>query len=452
MIPSNEDLWFIPLGGTGEIGMNLNLYGHDGKWLMLDCGISFDEPLTPEYLSDTAGPRFRVVAPDPSFVARQKEALEALVVTHAHEDHLGAVAHLWPRLKCPVFAPPFAAEILRRKLQQAGILEQVPLHEVRPDTPLTLGNFRLTWLHTTHSIPEPFALVIETPVGKVLHTADWKIDASPITGKPFDPKVFKSLAEQNILALVGDSTNATKPGFSISERLCFDGLLSVIRKSPKRVVVGCFGSNIARLISLARIAQQTGRYLALFGRSLVNMYSVARLQGIWPDDLTVIDPHHVGFLPPEEVMVIGTGSQGDKYTALARLAEDSHPLLSLDQGDKVIFSSMVIPGNEVSVQRLCDLFHKRKIDTLLSEDSVLPIHASGHPNVEELKLMYHWVQPEIAVPTHGEDKHLSAHAEVAKEMGIRKQLVGRNGDIFCLAPVCGIKRGRIPVGRIPIDN
>ena len=434
--------------------MNMNLYGHGDKWLLVDCGISFDEPLTPDYVdgANTHKTRFNIVAPDPSFIAKQKENLAGIVITHGHEDHVGGLPYLWPRLKCPVYTTPFTAEVLRRKLVQVGLEGKVPIIEVDPSQRYQVGPFQLSWIAMTHSIPEPFALMIDTPLGKVLHTADWKIDPQPITGSAFDSSLFSAMANDNVLALVGDSTNANKPGFSISERSCFEGLKSTISARKHRVIVTCFGSNIARLISLAKIAKQTGRYLALIGRSLINMYSIAKLKGFWPEDCEVIDSSHVGYLPREEVLLVATGSQGETRAALGRLANDNHPHLSLDKGDTVLFSSIVIPGNEPGVNAMLAKFKAMGIETILSEASVLPIHASGHPCQDELRLMYNWVKPQIAIPVHGEPVHLEAHGKVAKRAGVKKHYVGRNGDVYLLAPISGIRRNQIPVGRIPIDQ
>ena len=432
--------------------MNLNLYGHDGQWLMVDCGVTFDEPLTPPYIEPSAGSRHHVVAPDPAFIVEQRDKLAGLIITHGHEDHVGAVAALWPRLRCPVYATPFTAEILQRKLGQAGLAGKVPVQVVQPDSTLTVGPFKLSWLAITHSIPEPQALLLTTSAGTVLHTADWKIDAQPISGKPFDAGLYRQLGETNLLALVGDSTNAVKPGFSISERICAEGLNTVIKQSTGRVVVSCFGSNIARLISLAKIAQKTGRYLALLGRSLENMLGVARKTGYWPDDLEVIEKAHIGYLPPEEVLVVATGSQGEPRAALNRMAIDASPYFELEAGDTVIFSSIVIPGNEKAVERLLEKLHKKGVQVVLSEHSDVPIHASGHPCVEELKLMYQWTKPQIAIPVHGEPEHLEAHATVAREMGVKRTYVGRNGDLYLLAPQPGIRRSRVKTGRIALDQ
>ena len=462
LYPNIDDLWFVPLGGTGEIGMNLNLYGHNGQWLMVDCGVSFDEPLVPSYKSggdgeeegsaSKKGSTHRVVAPDPSFIAKQKDALVGIVITHAHEDHVGAIPYLWERFQTPIYTTSFTAEVLRRKLARSKLANRIPIVEVDAGDTRHIGSFSVSWLAITHSLPEPFALKIETPAGTVLHTADWKIDANPITGSPFDVNLYKQLGNENILALVGDSTNAPKPGFSISERNCYDGLLSTISPLKGRVIVGCFGSNIARLVSLARVAKKTKRYMALYGRSLLNMYGIAKQQGIWPDDLPITDPQHLGYLPPHEVLAVATGSQGEKNTALARLARDNHPHLSLDKGDTVIFSSIIIPGNEESVGRLSKALSAKGVAVIHSEGSALPIHASGHPCAEELKLMYNWVKPKIAIPVHGEHLHLQAHADIAKACGVTKHYVGQNGDLYRLSPQPSIRRQVVPVGRVPVKQ
>ncbi|MEW9796580.1 ribonuclease J [Alteromonas sp. CYL-A6] len=434
--------------------MNMNLYGHDGHWLMVDCGVSFEEPLIPPYRREPTSPvgqTFRVVAPDPTFIASQKECLSGLVITHAHEDHVGAVPYLWPRLQCPVFTTRFTAEVLRRKLAQHGLLNKVPIIEVEPGAQHQIGPFAVKWLAITHSLPEPQALIVETPLGKVLHTADWKMDASPVTGDPFNATRYRELGKDNILALVGDSTNATKPGFSVSERNCYDGLLSTIRNKSGRVVVTCFGSNIARLISLARVAEKTGRYMALYGRSLQNMVGIARQQGIWPDSLTLIDPAHAGYLPANEVLAVVTGSQGEHRAALHRLAADTHPHLTLEASDTVIFSSIIIPGNEDAVARVTRMLSARGIAVIHSEQSTLPIHASGHPCAEEVRLMYEWVKPAIAIPVHGEPVHLQAHADIAKASGVKKHYTGLNGDLYRLTPQPSILRNKVRAGRLVVS-
>lgn len=446
MIANDQQFWFVPLGGTGEIGMNMNLYSHAGQWLMVDCGITFDEPLTPG-----GRDKFRVVAADPQFITQQKQHLAGIVITHAHEDHVGGLAHLWRRFDVPVYTTSFTAEVLRRKLSQVGLSGKVTIHEVSTDSTMQVGAFTLRWLAMTHSLPEPHGLLIETPIGSVFHTADWKIDLAPGVGKPFEQSTFQALAENGVDAMVCDSTNALKPGYSMSEAECAKGLHRVINAQTGRVVVTCFASNVARLIALAKIAQKTKRYFAVLGRSLINMISIARATGYWPEDVEIVDAKHIGYLPANEVLVAVTGSQGEPRAALHRLAFDTHFDLNLDAGDCVVFSAMVIPGNESTVDTLVRQFERRKISVLLSETSEHPIHASGHPNKQELQDMYEWVKPKIAIPVHGEAEHIEANARVAKRAGVVKHFAGRNGDLYQIAPQPMLKRGAVKTGRIIIE-
>jgi ribonuclease J len=439
-----NELWFLPLGGTGEIGMNMNLYGHGGQWLMVDCGITFDSPLV------EGGERHDVVCADPRFIVANKAALAGIIITHAHEDHIGALPLLWQRFKVPVYTTPYTAEILRRKLARTNSKELVPIIEVEANQRYDIGEFNVEWLAITHSLPEPCALVIRTAAGTVFHTADWKIDPRPVTGEAFEARLFKQLAKQNITAMVCDSTNALREGHSLSESDCHKGLLDLIKGTTGRVVVGCFSSNIARLITLARIAQQTGRYMALLGHSLQNTVSAARLTGHWPEDLLLQDPRYMGYLPKDEVLVVATGSQGEEGAALSRLAMGTYRDLELEEGDRVIFSSIIIPGNENKIEKLLNALKGRNITYSLSENSPLPIHASGHPHKTELQQMYQWVQPHIAVPVHGEEAHLKANAEIARTSHVPMQLLGKNGDLYILAPDPAIRPSAVSTGRIAL--
>ena len=425
--------------------MNMNLFGHDGEWLMVDCGVTFDEPLTPD--SHRTHP---VVGADPKFIVEQRERLKAIILTHAHEDHLGALPYLWPRLKAPVYATPFAAEVLRRKLRQHGLATRVPVHEIAPGGRFQVGNFSLEFLPITHSIPEPQALLISTPAGNLFHTADWKIDHNPVIGEPFERAQFEALAERNVRAMLCDSTNALKSGASLSESICHNGLMRQVEKHPGRIVVSCFSSNLARLVTVARVAQQTGRYFALLGRSLQNMYSIARMTGYWPADLEAIDPAHLGFLPRDEVLAVATGSQGEPRAVLNRLAQDQFDPLQLEAGDRVVMSSFLIPGNERLVERMVDALRARNIEVIESAQSSTPIHASGHPCQAELADMYAMVQPDIAVPLHGEPEHMHANAQIAKRYSVPIQLTGLNGDLYELAPRARVHFGAVKAGRIPL--
>ncbi len=440
MIPGGKDLWLLPLGGCGEIGMNMNLYGHAGRWLMVDCGIGFDRD----------GPGTRIITAAPDFVAGRRDNLDGLLITHAHEDHVGAVAWHWPQLRCPVYCTRFTAEILQRKLVEAGLAGRVPVHIVKPGSEIELGPFRIEWLGLTHSTPESQALVIRTPVGTVFHTGDWKLDPDPVVGAGFDEPALRRLGEEGVLAMVCDSTNATVEGRSPSEGELGRALLAKVLAAPRRVVVACFGSNVARLVTLARTAVAAGRYPGLLGRSLENYYRAARVSGLWPLDTEMAQASHLGFLPPEEVFAVATGSQGEEGAALARLASDSHPALELEPDDTVIFSSRVIPGNEASLERLYQRLQSKGVKVVVDESESAPIHASGHPARDELRDMYSWVRPRIAVPVHGEPHHLDAHAELARELAVPMQLNGRNGDLFMLAPQPGIRRAAAPIGRADV--
>ncbi len=447
-IPSAKDLWFLPLGGCGEIGMNLNLYGHDGQWLMVDCGVAFAKPQAGD--RGKALGRNGIFCADPTFIASRRRHLICLVVTHAHEDHVGAVPYLWPQLQCPVYAAPFTAEILKRKLAQRGLLEKVPLYVIDTREKLTLGNFELEWLSLTHSIPEPQALLIRTRAGNIFHTADWKLDPDPVVGDTYHESHFRALARESIVAMVCDSTNATNPGRSHSEGELVTGLLNAVRSAEGRVIATCFGSNVGRLQTLVRIAGATGRYAGLLGRSLHNMVRAARATGYWPDELKLAAPPHLGYLPKREVLAIATGSQGEARTALQRLIAGNHPDLELEAGDTVIFSSKVIPGNELAVQAMIEKLRAADVRVVDSATSEHPIHASGHPCREELRDLYGWVQPKIAVPVHGEARHLAANAEIARQCGVPAQLTGQNGDLFILAPQTRVRRKFADVGVVDL--
>ncbi len=440
MTPSVRDLWLLPLGGCGEIGMNLNLYGHDGQWMMVDCGIGFER-----VVGDT-----RIITANPDFISSRRDSLVGLLVTHAHEDHVGAVAYHWPQLQCPVYCTRFTAEVLQRKLAEAGLAGRVPVHIVESGHRHWVGPFDVEWIDITHSTPESQALMIRTPAGAVFHTGDWKLDADPIIGAHYDAGQLKRLGDEGVLAMVCDSTNATVDGWSPSEGALHQGLLKAVLAAPRRVVVACFGSNVARLVTLARTAQAAGRYAGLLGRSLENYYRAARVSGLWPDEADLIQSSHLGFLPPQEVFAIATGSQGEAGAALSRLASGSHPAMELEPEDTVIFSSRVIPGNERELERLYARLKSQGVRVIAEAESEAPIHASGHPARDELRKMYQWIRPRIAVPVHGEPQHLDAHAALAKSSAVPMQLNGRNGDLFMLAPQPGLRRQAAETGRLEI--
>ncbi|WP_417535946.1 ribonuclease J [Methylophaga sp.] len=447
MTPDESDFWFLPLGGTGEIGMNLNLYGHDGRWLMVDCGVTF-EAKTDIDGEPVEGAQAHVQMADPQFIVDRKEQLDGLVITHAHEDHIGAVPYLWERFRCPIYTTAYTAEILRRKLAEAGLIKKVKVHVVEAHASRQIGVFNVQWIQLTHSIPDPFALLITTPVGKAFHTADWKLDSAPVVGEPYKEEDYARLGELGVDAMVCDSTNANVPGWSTSEATLYKGLKHHVEQAKGRVVVTCFGSNIARLRTVADIAKETGRHLGLLGRSLLNTYSAAKRVGLWNGIETFVDPHHLGFLPRDTVLLVATGSQGEPRTALNRLSQNSFRDIELEAGDTVIFSSKVIPGNELPIEALIERLKAMQVDVITVDNSRLEIHASGHPAMEELKAMYRWVKPACAIPVHGEFQHLRANARLAKSVGVPEQLEGKNGDLYYIAPVKGIRRGAVKTGRL----
>jgi len=436
MNSGTTDLAFLPLGGTGEIGMNLNLYRCGGKWLAVDCGIGF---------GGAAHPEVDVMMPDPGFIAERRDQLLGLVITHAHEDHIGAVAWLWPQLRCPVYATPFAAAVLRRKLGEVGLANQVKLHVVPPGGSFELAPFRLQFIQVAHSIPEAQALAIRTPAGNVLHTGDFKLDPDPLIGPRTDEAALTAFAEEGVMAMVCDSTNAMVEGHSGSESEVRRTLAALVRSLRGRIAVTCFASNVARFESIALAAKAAQRSVALVGRSLRNMDAAARecgyLKGIPPflseDEANDVDDDHL--------LLICTGSQGEPRSALARIAIDQHPRIELGEGDTILFSSRVIPGNERAIHTVQDNLVRRGVRLMTDDDH--SIHVSGHPARDELRRLYRVVKPKLSVPVHGEWRHLSAHAALAQEAGIPAMLL-EDGDILSLAPVAaGGERQR--AGRAP---
>ena len=437
---ASGDLAFLPLGGTGEIGMNLNLYRSGGKWLAVDCGIGFGGAEHPEV---------DVMMPDPGFIADRRDSLVGLVITHAHEDHIGAVAWLWPQLRCPVYATPFAAAVLRRKLAEVQLLNQVKLHVVPPGGAINLPPFSLRFLRVTHSIPEAQSLVIETPHGIVLHTGDWKLDPHPLLGPPTDEAALAALAEKGVLAMVCDSTNAMVEGHSGSEAEVRQSLSALIRGLRGRVAVTCFASNVARMESVARAAHDAGRSVALAGRSLRNIDAAARECGYLADLPPFLTEDDIDDVSDDSLLILVTGSQGEPRSALARIGLDTHPRVALGEGDTVVFSSRVIPGNERAIHTVQDNLVRRGVNLMTDMDHL--VHVSGHPARDELRRLYRIVQPRYAVPVHGEWRHLSAHAALAQEAGATPILL-EDGDVLNLAPGRTEVVDSGPVGRLVLDG
>jgi ribonuclease J len=434
------DLAFLPLGGTGEIGMNLNLYRCGGKWLAVDCGIGFGGSDMPEV---------EVMMADPAFIAERRANLVGLVITHAHEDHIGAVAWLWRQLRCPVYASPFAAAVLRRKLAEVHMLNEVPLHVVPLGGSFDLGPFQLQFISVAHSVPEAQSLAITTPHGIILHTGDWKLDANPLVGPATDAAAFTALGDRGVLALVCDSTNALVEGTGGSEAMVRESLSALIGSLRGRIAVTCFASNVARVESVALAAKDAGRSVALIGRSLRNLDVAARACGYLRGVPPFIDEDAIDDVPDDNLLMLITGSQGEPRSALSRISADQHRNVSLGEGDTVIYSSSVIPGNERAIRAVQESLVRRGVNLITADDHF--IHVSGHPAKDDLKQMYQWVRPRYSVPVHGEWRHLAAHAAFAQEMGV-KPILMENGDILSLSPGTAEVADSAPVGRLAVDG
>jgi len=439
--PSGDEVLFLPLGGAGEIGMNLILYGHDGAWLIVDLGITFGNDAFPEH---------DVMMADPAFIVARRERLAGIVLTHAHEDHLGALPYLWKRLGCPIYATPFTAALARYKLARSG-LETTQLHEIPLAGRFDVGPFSVEYIGVTHSIPEPNGLFIDTPAGAVFHTGDWKLDDGPVIGAGYDAPRLQALKRAPLLAMVCDSTNAVVPGHTGSEADLLAPLLGLTEAAAGRVLVTSFASNIARLVTLARVAAASNRHFGVVGQALERMLAVARATGYWPGDLPeVVDARHLGYLPPSEVLAVCTGSQGEPRSALARISTDSHRDLLLDPDDTVIFSSRVIPGNERAVrqvqQRLCAL------GVRVITDEEAQVHVSGHPAAGDLSRLYGWVQPPAVIPVHGTPRHLQANAAIAADCHVPQVRVVENG-VLCRLTRAGPQRlGQVHNGRLAVSD
>ncbi|HJO75641.1 MAG TPA: ribonuclease J [Rhodospirillales bacterium] len=440
--PENtEQLIFLPLGGAGEIGMNLNLYGIGAPgretWVMVDLGITF---------ANSAQPGFDVLMPDPAFIEERREQLAGLVLTHAHEDHLGAVPYLWQRLQCPIYATPFTLSILKRKLAETDFADQVEILEVPLGGRFEVGPFDMELITLTHSIPEPNAIAIRTEFGTILHTGDWKFDPSPVIGDTADVVALQKLGEEGVLAIVCDSTNVFTPGSTGSEGDLLDSLTKVIGACQGKVAVACFSSNVARLETIAMAAKANDRDVVLAGRSLWRINEASRENGYLGDVPAFISEEDAGHIPDDKVMFICTGSQGEPRAALSRIANGDHAHLTLGEGDTVIFSARMIPGNEDSIGRLHNQLVRLGVQVITSNDHF--IHVSGHPARDELTRMYQLTQPRISVPVHGERRHLDEHAALARSCQVPKAIVNENGGMIRLAPgepgICGeVSSGRL---------
>ncbi len=451
MAKGGQQLVYCSLGGAGEIGMNLNLFGYgkpgEYKWIIVDIGVTF---------SDDNIPGIEVILPNPEFIVNQKENLLGIVLTHAHEDHVGAIAHLWPMLECPIYATPFTAAIVREKFKELKINIGNHLKIVKLSGNVKLGVFDIDYVTLTHSILEPNGLAISTPEGLVLHTADFKIDDDPLIGEKTDVKKLTELGKKGVLAMICDSTNIFNLGSTGSESSVRTGLLTVLEKMKNRIVITSFASNVARMETVFKVAEKIGRQVCLVGRSMNRIYQLARQCNYLQDIKIPIDVRDVKKIPKNKIIFLCTGSQGEQRAALARIANGTHPDLHLEKGDNVIFSSRIIPGNEKKLYKIFNDLSKSEINVLSEENSM--IHVSGHPAREDLKKMYNWAKPKILIPVHGEQRHMAEHINFAKEMGVKFPVKVNNGEIIRLAPgepqvIDKVTSGRVYLdGKVLIDN
>jgi len=440
-VTTKDRLLFLPLGGVGEIGLNCYLYGLEGQWMMVDLGIGF---------ADDRLPGAEILLPDLSFVRDQRDRLAGLVLTHAHEDHLGAVPYLWQDLECPVWCTGFAAAVLERKFEQMQRRHPGALRVVAPGEAFEVGPFACRLLHVTHSIPEANALAIETVHGRILHTGDWKLDRQPLVGEATDVQGIEAFAAEGVLALVGDSTNVLVAGTAGSEAEVRDSLTELVRGKPNRVAVTTFASNVARLETAALAGHDAGRKVVVVGRSMWRMLEAARSCGYLRDLPPLWDELEARSLPRDQVLYLVTGSQGEPRSALMRIASGQHPRVRLEPGDTVIFSSKIIPGNERTLFNLHNQLVDLGVEVITEEDHF--VHVSGHPCREEMAQMYRWARPRIAVPVHGEARHLHAHVRFARELGVPETALLKNGRMLRLAPDGPRIEEEVPVGRLALEN
>jgi ribonuclease J len=441
-----EELVFAPLGGVGEIGMNLSIYGLGNRqqraWLAIDLGVSFGDE---EHL-----PGIDLIMPDVSFLEKERKNLMGLVLTHAHEDHFGAIIDLWPKLKCPIYATQFSAALFEAKCAAERNAPKIPVTVVPSGGRVDIGPFNVEFIPVAHSIPESHALAIHTDVGTVLHTGDWKIDPTPIIGRPTDEKRLRELGDAGLLALIGDSTNAVRDGRSPSEAEVAKSITELVKAAKGRVAVTTFASNVARLKAVAIAAKAADREVVVVGRAMERVVQVARETGYLDGVQSFRSAEVYGHLPQDKVLALCTGSQGEPRAALARIANDDHPEITLNRGDSVIFSSRTIPGNEKAVGAIINGLVLQGVEVITDRDQL--VHVSGHPRRDELRDMIAWTRPQLLIPVHGEALHLNEHAKLARAAGVPRVLVCRNGDLVKLGPGDPGIIGQVPAGRLYKDG
>lgn len=437
---SADDIIFVPLGGSGEIGANLNLYGHAGKWLMVDCGVSFaDKP-----------PGIELTLPDPSFAVSLQHDLVGIVITHGHEDHIGALEYVWHQLQCPIFATPFTASLIRRKFGDGPNSKRLRIVEMLPGDTRKLGPFTFEFVAVTHSIPDSVMVLITTAIGTVLHTGDWKFDDEPLLGHLTDHARLEQAGRDGILALVGDSTNALVEGRSGSEAGVRTSLIDLVADLQGRVVITCFASNVARLRIAAEAARQAQRELCFVGRSLWRIFDAAQENNYWKGLPLPAEADEIDDLPVQHVLYVATGCQGEDRAALSRMASGRHPFVELGAGDNVIFSSREIPGNEEEIARVQNMLIERGVNVITVDDE--PVHVSGHPCIDELTQLYQVTRPHIIIPVHGEARHQQANAAVAAACQVRNSIIPTNGDVIRITKTGAEKVGQVSAPKLGYDG
>ena len=441
-----DELIFCPLGGSGEIGMNMNLYAYGNeqnqKWIIVDMGVTF---------ADDSIPGIDLIIPDAGFIIEKKDDLLGIILTHAHEDHIGSVAHIWPELKCKIYATPFTAVLIQEKFKEKKIDISKYLNIVPLNTKIKLGFFEIDFVTLTHSILEPNGLSITTPLGTILHTGDWKIDPNPLIGGKIDEEKLKKIGEKGVSVMICDSTNVFDPGRAGSESDVRESLFNIMENKSKRILVTSFASNVARMESIFYCAKKTNRSLCLVGRSMQRIYKAAKKCGYLGNLIEPIEPKDAKNISRDKVLYLATGSQGEPMGAMNRIVNGVHPEVFIEEGDCVIFSSKIIPGNEKKLYQLQNLIVRNDIEIITEENAF--VHVSGHPNRDDLKDMYKWVKPRCIIPVHGEHRHMKEHVAFAKEMQIPKTLLIENGDIIKILPGDMPEIiDKAPTGRLYLDG
>ncbi len=442
---NNNELIFCPLGGSGEIGMNMNLYGYGEKnnhqWIIIDIGVGF---------VDDSVPGVDLMVPDPDFILQRKDDLLGILLTHAHEDHIGAIALLWPSLECPIYATPFTATLIKEKFREKKINIGSHLKIIELNGNVKIGPFDINYVTLTHSILEPNALQIKTPHGTLLHTGDWKCDTDPLIGKQMDEIKLKEIGKQGVLAMICDSTNIFTEGRSGSEKDVRESMLTVFENIKKKIVVTTFASNVARMETVFKCAEKVGRHLSLVGRSMHRIYNTARECGYLQNIKPPLDPRDAKKIPRDKIVYLCTGSQGEPLGAMNRIVNQEHPDVYLDEGDTVIFSSRIIPGNEKKLFKIHNQLVKNNINVISEENAF--IHVSGHPGRDEMRDMYDWIKPKISIPVHGEHRHMKEHYDFATSLGVPQPMLIENGDMIRIAPGEPKVIDKVHSGKLYVDG